>query len=111
MTWPEIGSPLPRSEAAYAPPDKWEWILSDIGHGAHLRRVFGPLSREQVWEAITGEAILIPISRIRDLGRLGRSCEIRTQLTLNNRVASVIVVWHYDAEGAAPRLVTVYPTT
>lgn len=111
MTWREIGSPLPRSEAAYAPPDKWGWILSEVGHGADLRRVFGPLSREQVWEAITGEAMSVPISAVRDLGRLGRSCEIRTRLTLNDRAASVIVVWHYDDADAAPRLVTVYPTT
>jgi hypothetical protein len=77
MTWPRIGRPLPRSEAAYAPPDN----------------------------------MAVPISGIRDLGRLGRSCEIRTRLTLNNRAASMIVVWHYDDEDAAPRLVTVYPTT
>jgi hypothetical protein len=80
-------------------------------HRAHLRRVFGPLSREQVWEAITGDAMAIPISAIRDRGRLGRSCEIRTRLTLNDRVVNVTVVWHYDAEDAAPRPVTVYPTT
>ena len=111
MTWPEVGRPLPRSADAYAPAEKWEWILSDVGHGAHLRRVFGPLSREQVWEALTGEAIAVPIFGVRHLGRLGRSCEIRTQLTLNGRVARVVIIWHYDNEAAAPRLITVYPTT
>jgi hypothetical protein len=42
---------------------------------------------------------------------LGRTSEVRMQLTLNNRTANVIAVWHYDYVDSAPRLVSAYPTT
>jgi hypothetical protein len=32
------------------------------------------------------------------------------ELTLEERTASVTTAWHYVEKGAAPRLVTAYPT-
>lgn len=111
MSWPEVGKPVARSEAVYAPEAKWDWILAKRGHGSQLRRVFGQITPDEVWEAIIGQTLAVPISRIRDLGSVGRSCEVRAFLALNDRVAAVIIVWHYDDEDADPRLITVYPTT
>jgi hypothetical protein len=111
MTWPEPGEPLPRSREAYVPPEKWSWILGRDGHGAHWRRVFGDVDAELLWEAFTALAITSPISRVRDLGQLGRTSEVRMRLALKNRTANVITVWHYDSVDSAPRLVTAYPTT
>jgi hypothetical protein len=111
MTWPEVGKPLPRVRDAYTRPEKWNWILDEEGHGPHWRRVFRTLDTEQIWAAITGQLLPAPISLIRDLGALGRTCCVELDFTLEDRSATVVTIWHYDDENAAPRLVTAYPTT
>lgn len=112
MTWPELGVPLVRLEDAYVPPEKWSlWILAEEHHGPHWRRVFGSLDAERLWVAITAAAITQPITLIRDLGPFGRTCRVPMRLTLNDRTATVLTVWHYDFADAPPRLVTAYPTT
>ncbi len=111
MTWPEIGKPLPRVRDAYVPRAKWDWILGEAGHGAEWRRVFGDVDAQLLWEVFAALALTSPVSRVRELGRLGRTGEVSMRLTLNNRTATVITAWHYDYEDAAPRLVSAYPTT
>ena len=111
MTWPEVGHPLPRVSDAYAPPEKWDWIVGEEGHGPHWRRVFGDVEAELLWDVFTALALTSPVSRVRNLGQLGRTGEVLMQLTLNNRTANVITAWHYDYADAAPRLVSAYPTT
>jgi len=111
MTWPGIGTPLPRVRDAYTPAHKWGYVLGDDGHGPHWLRVFGAFDAELLWDAITAAAVAQPITFIRDLGPLGQTCRVPMQLTLNDRTASVITVWQYDYEDARPRLVTAYPTT
>lgn len=111
MNWPEIGKPLPRLGDAYATDEKLSWILSEEGHGRQLQRVFGPLDAQAVWEAITAEIGLAPVTDIRDVGRFGVTAELQLQLTFNERTATVITAWQYDDPEAGPRLVTAYPTT
>lgn len=111
MTWPEIGKPLPRVRDAYAPPAKWDWILGDEGHGPHWRRVFGDVEPGVLWDAFVAGALTEPVSRVRNLGELGRTSEVSIQLVLTDRAATVITAWHYDHVDAAPRLVSAYPTT
>lgn len=111
MTWPEIDTPIPRVRDAYAPRPKWDWILGVEGHGEHWRRVFGDVDAQLLWEVFTALAVESPVSRVRDLGHMGRTCEVVMELTLNNRTATVITAWHYDYDDAAPRLVSAYPTT
>jgi hypothetical protein len=53
-----------------------------------------PLAR-----GIRAEGCRAPVGSVhgvRDLGQLGRTSEVRMRLTLNNRTANVITVWHYD---------------
>jgi hypothetical protein len=112
MTWPEVGKPLPRSESAYAPPEKWTgWILAEEEHGPQWRTVFGDVDRDQVWEAMTAQLQSALITNIRTPGSFGLTAEVAIRLTLNERTATVLTAWHYDYEGAAPRLATAYPTT
>jgi hypothetical protein len=111
MTWPEIGKSLPRVRDAYAPAPKWDWIMGEEGHGEHWRRVFGDVDAQLLWKVFMTQALTSPVTRVRDLGQLGRTGEVSMQLTLNNRTATVITAWHYDYVDAAPRLVSAYPRT
>jgi len=40
----------------------------------------------------------------------GVTCSVRTELTIGGRTAPMVSAWHYSDAGAAPRLVTAYPT-
>jgi hypothetical protein len=51
------------------------------------------------------------IEEVRDRSPFGVACEQKPWLTLNSRSTFVVLSWHYPFKGAAPRLVTAYPTT
>ena len=40
----------------------------------------------------------------------GVGCQVRVALTLTDRTARVLTIWHYASMTDAPRLVTAYPT-
>jgi hypothetical protein len=91
---------------------KWsEWILSERGHGPHWRRVLhvdlGDV--DLVWTAIAGRIQVDPVSRIRELGLYGLSCEVDMRLTIGPRTAPVRTAWHYAGPGWPPRLISAYP--
>lgn len=47
----------------------------------------------------------------RPLDASGITCGVRVELTMGERTAPMLSAWHYTDPGAAPRLVTAYPTT
>lgn len=47
---------------------------------------------------------------VRALEAGGVSCGITLELSIGERTAPVVSAWHYAGPGAAPRLVTAYPT-
>jgi hypothetical protein len=63
-----------------------------------------------VWSAIKRRVAGAMIDSVRKKPGLGVSCRVRVELVIGHRVALVALVWHYPFEGAAPRLVTAYPT-
>lgn len=101
-----------RAEDAYTTPEKLEWILAEHGHGREWTRVLclGEGDGGQLWSAIARAVLDAPVSSIRDLRPFGVGCEVCVFLTLNARTAPVLTAWHYENAGAAPRLVTAYPT-
>ena len=112
MPAPTVGHPLPRADEAYGTPEKWaEWILADRGHGQEWARVFGagPADAERIWQAIADAVLDAPISAIRSVA-LGVTCEVRVELTIRERTATVRSAWHYANTEDAPRLVTAFPT-
>lgn len=113
MPTPIIGQPLPRAAEAYAAPEKWQsWILADHGHGLEWARVFriGLDDADLLWEAIADGILLAPIFATRDVSPYGLSCHVPLVLTLNDRVARALTIWHYGSIESQPRLVTAYPT-
>jgi hypothetical protein len=114
MGWPpQIGEALPRAAEAWCTEEKWGgWILAKAGHGSEWNLVFhvDASEWELVWEAIAVAVIEAPIRTVRDLGTEGVSCGVPLTLKLGERTAAVTSAWHYAGEGAAPRLVTAYPT-
>lgn len=109
---PTIDHPLPRASEAYATPEKWsEWILADRGHGQEWARVFQVRldDSEQIWQAIADAVLDAPVSSVRKVA-LGVTCEVRLELTINARTATVRSAWHYAEPEDAPRLVTAFPT-
>jgi hypothetical protein len=90
-----------------------DWILGTQGHGEEWRRVFRiyPDDEELAWEAIAKAALDSTIEEVRDRSPFGIACEQKPWLTLNSRSTFVVLSWHYPFKGAAPRLVTAYPTT
>jgi hypothetical protein len=93
-------------------PQKLRWILAEHGHGQEWTRVFriGEEDAERLWTAIVRAVRKAPIFRIVDRGTHGIVCGVAVRLTLNGRTANVTTSWHYATAGAAPRLVTAYPT-
>ena len=110
---PIIGRPLSRAAEAYATPEKRDqWILAERGHGrewAHVFRVGGD-DAQRLWSVIAGAVLDAPISAIRDESPHGVSCQVGVVLTLDDRTARVLTIWHYASTSDAPRLVTAYPT-
>ena len=112
MPAPNVGQPLPRADEAYAAPEKWaEWILADRGHGGEWARVFlvHPSDSEQIWQAIANAVLDAPVSAVRKVA-VGVACEVRIELTIEERTATVRSAWHYADTDDAPRLVTAFPT-
>lgn len=110
---PTIGAPLPRAGEAYTTPEKWrEWILADRGHGREWARVLHvePADAGSVWRAIAEAVLQAPIHKILDRGHDGIVCGVELELTIASRTARVRTSWHYERAGAAPRLVTAYPS-
>lgn len=48
------------------------------------------------------------VTTVRDRGMNGVVCGVEVQVTILERTAPVTISWHYESEGAAPRLVTAY---
>jgi hypothetical protein len=65
---------------------------------------------EQAWEALREAVCEAPIESVRSPEAGGVSCGVVVHLQVGERSARVTSAWHYAAEGAAPRLVTAYPT-
>jgi hypothetical protein len=108
-----VGGLLPRATEAYAEPEKWDqWILAERGHGPEWATVFHVelADTERVWRAIADAVLSAPISSVRNGSPSGASYQVRVVLTLNDRTARVLTIWHYASVGDAPRLVTTYPT-
>jgi hypothetical protein len=109
---PTVGQPLPRAAEAYRTPEKLNWILAEHGHGREWARVFriGDHDAEHLWNAIAQAALDAPVFRVINRGKHGIVCGVVVQLTFYSRTATVTTSWHYATAGAAPRLVTAYPT-
>jgi hypothetical protein len=112
VAWPPIiGERLPQADQAWYEPVKLEdWILAERGHGEGWQPVFhvGLEDRDQVWEAIVAAVTHARVTTIRDRGANGIVCGVEVELTIGDRIAPVTISWHYEREGAAPRLVTAY---
>jgi hypothetical protein len=112
MPAPTVGHPLPRADEAYAASEKWaEWILADRSHGREWARLFlvHPSDSEQIWQAIANAVLDAPVSAVRKV-TVGVTCEVRVELTIEERTATVLSAWHYADIEDAPRLVTAFPT-
>jgi len=112
MPAPKVGHRLPRADGAYAAPEKWaEWILADRGHGREWARVFlvHPSDSERLWQAIANAVLDAPVAAVRKVA-VGVACEVRVELTIDERTATVRSAWHYADIEDAPRLVTAFPT-
>jgi hypothetical protein len=114
MGWPpQPGEPLPRADACWHEPIKFEeWILVPRGHGREWQQVFGvgPGDREAIWRALASAARTATIMEVRDREVLGVVCGVREQVTIGERRALVTMSWHYSDPTAAPRLATAYPS-
>ena len=86
--------------------------MAEHGHGLEWRRVFhvGPEDWERIWNAVAGAVLDARVGTVRDRAPFGVVCGVFVDLTLNGRAAPATLSWHYAYEGAAPRLVTAYPT-
>jgi hypothetical protein len=113
MPTPKIGNRLPRAAEAYTTPQKWsDWILAPHGHGREWARIFrvSPTDVEMIWQVLAEGILDATISSVREV-KVGVSCEVQVDLTINSRTARVRSAWHYVDPDAAPRLVTAFPTT
>jgi hypothetical protein len=109
---PAVGEVLPRAAEAYTAPEKWDqWILAERGHGWEWAKVFrvGATDAERIWSAIAEAVLDAPIASVRDGSPHGLNCQVRVMLTLDDRTAHVMTIWHYASKSHAPRLVTAYP--
>jgi hypothetical protein len=109
---PTVGKPLPRARDAHMTPEKLSWILAEHGHGPEWARVFRVTAEdaERLWDAIARAVVDAHVFRIVNRGEYGIVCGVSFALTLGDRTAFVSTAWHYATAGAAPRLVTAYPT-
>lgn len=114
MGWPpRVGEALPRAADAWCVQEKWlGWILTGDGHGPEWAKVLHVESDEWelAWQALREAVIKAVIDTVRSLDAGGITCGVATDLTIGKRAASVVSAWHYAEPGAAPRLVTAYPT-
>lgn len=114
MSWPpQVGDPLPRAADAWCVQEKWlAWILAEDGHGPEWAKVLQvePDEWELAWQALKGAVLEAAIRTVRSLDGGGVTCSVRVELTIGERTAPVVSAWHYPEPGAAPRLVTAYPT-
>lgn len=114
MGWPpQVGDPLPRAADAWCVHEKWvDWILAADGHGPEWAKVLQvePDEWELAWQALKGAVLEAAIRTVRSLDAGGVTCSVRVELTIGERTAPVVSAWHYSEPGAAPPLVTAYPT-
>jgi hypothetical protein len=114
MGWPpQIGEALPRAADAWCVEEKWlAWILADDGHGLEWAKVLqvDAVKWELAWQALKGAVREAAIKTVRLPDAGGVTCGVRVELTISKRTAPVVSAWHYAEPGAAPRLVTAYPT-
>jgi|GEM_PF-1591091 len=114
MGWPpQVGEALPRAADAWCVEEKWfAWILADDGHGPEWANVLQVDSDEWelAWQALKGAVRKAAIKTVRSLNTGGVTCGVRVELTIGKRTVPVVSAWHYAEPGAAPRLVTAYPT-
>lgn len=114
MSWPpKIGDPLPHADRVWFDHVKLEeWVFAEQGHGSEWRRVFrvGVEDWRQAWDAIAIAVLGAPVTTVWDRTPFGVVCGVVVDLSCNHRQAPVTLSWHYPYEGAAPRLVTAYPT-
>jgi hypothetical protein len=112
VPWPpKVGEPLPRAAEAWCEQAKLrDWILGEKGHGSEWRRVFRIQAEDSdlVWESIAEAVLRSPIREVRGEG-IAVTYSVLIELTINDRIATVLSAWHYKDESAAPRLVTAYP--
>jgi uncharacterized protein DUF6883 len=111
-TTPAVGKALPRARDAHMTPDKLNWILAEHGHGPEWARVFCVTAEDsdRLWAAIAEAVLDAHVVRVINKGEHGIVCGVSFALTLDDRTATVSTAWHYATAGAAPRLVTAYPT-
>jgi hypothetical protein len=110
---PDIGEPFPRAQDAWFEWVKLEdWIFGERGHGSEWAHVFriGLDDWRLVWDASVEATAGARVEEIRDRSPFGFACGAWIQLTLKGRKSLVKISWHYPEEGAAPRLITAYPT-
>lgn len=114
MGWPpQVGEALPRAADAWCAQEKWlAWILADDGHGPEWAKVLQVEADEWelAWKALKEAVREVSIETVRSLDAGGVSCGVTAELTIGERTAPVVSAWHYPEPGAAPRLVTAYPT-
>jgi hypothetical protein len=114
MGWPpQVGDPLPRAADAWCVQEKWlAWIFAEDGHGPEWAKALQvePDEWELAWEALKGAVREAAIRTVRSLDAGDVTCGVRVDLTIGERTAPVVSAWHYAEPGAAPRLVTAYPT-
>jgi hypothetical protein len=112
MALPEIGRPLPRAADAFVDDEKWlGYVLSDRGHRGHWSRAFGSIDPDALWTMIARAVLDADVTEMRIVEAAGISCRVSVTMTINDRSRAVRTVWHYAHAGAAPRLVTAFPTT
>lgn len=114
MRWPpQVGDPLPRAADAWCVQEKWlAWILAEDGHGPEWAKALQvePDEWELAWKALKRAVREAAIRTVRSLDAGDVTCGVRVDLTIGERTAPVVSAWHYEEPGAAPRLVTAYPT-
>jgi hypothetical protein len=114
MGWPpEIGETLPRSGDAWCEEQKWTaWIMADHGHHSEWTAVLrvGGGEWERAWEALREAVKEATIETVRFPATGGVTCGVTIDVSIGERSAPVTSAWHYEMQGAAPRLVTAYPT-
>ncbi|HEX3042897.1 MAG TPA: hypothetical protein VHP56_12485 [Solirubrobacterales bacterium] len=114
MGWPpRPGESLPRAADAWCAQEKWlAWILAAEGHGPEWAKVLRVEAGhwEFTWATLKEAVREAAIETVRPLEAGSVSCGVTVEITIGRRTALVVSAWHYAEPGAAPRLVTAYPT-
>lgn len=69
----------------------------------------GSEDTDALWDAIAAAVVEAPVYGVRVAQGGGMLCEVRFELSVRERDAIAVTVWHLAHDGAAPRLVTAYP--